>query len=124
MAPFKRRCASAVIMYDKLIIYGGMDEQDQNKNEIMMYGITNNSWLQLNEKMGGINIPNLSMHASAAVITQEFLNDEYLDIHNHPITLKTSVEKRIYNLGIYYFGGLTQSIINNDVTVVEAINKM
>lgn len=78
-APFKRRFAVSSVLFDKMIIHGGMDENDLNRNDVFMYSFANDTWTNLNDKIMS-NVPALSMHSAVAVVTSELKNDINFDI--------------------------------------------
>lgn len=99
MAPYKRRSAAATIMFDKILIYGGMDELDINKNDCLMYSVTQDHWVVLNDKIIG-SVKSLSMHTCVAVLPGDTIVTKGWDFYNHPAILKLNNSDKIYYIGI------------------------
>lgn len=81
-----------------MMVYGGINDNEQILNEMWMFNVNSESWIPYDD-LEGDKLPHLAMHACCSVISREIDLSNRVNIHNHTSRMIDNISNDGINIG-------------------------
>lgn len=118
--PCLRKNHVSVLVGYTILVYGGINQNEEFLNDAWIYNIRSREWSVLN--ITGRSPPQLAFHSAVLAIEDDKIYEPSLNIFRLPISTKKTVPL-LKEEGIFFFGGMNDNRIPTNLFFMLKIGK-